>query len=76
MPFNTFSLSFRFLVIKKPCDPMMSMTTSTSLPPLSPNKKIYRGESEGSTLTTGTSSIWEDEMGAASDQLFFVTSYR
>jgi hypothetical protein len=54
---------------------MMSMT-STSLPPLSPNKKIYRGESEGSTLTTGTSCIWEDEMGAASDQLFFVTSYR
>jgi hypothetical protein len=55
--------------------PMMSMT-SNSLPPLTPNKKISRGESGGSTLTTGTSAIWEDEMGAASDQLFFVTSYR
>jgi hypothetical protein len=56
----------------------MSMT-KTSLPSLSPNKKILRAGSEGSALsigTTGASGIWEDEMGAASDQLFFVTSYR
>jgi hypothetical protein len=38
----------------------MMLDDQQSLPPLTPTKKISRGESEGSTPTTGTSAIWED----------------
>jgi hypothetical protein len=50
----------------------MTTTTTTTLPPLTDHKKLYRNESN---LTVATS-VWDDEMGATSDQLFFVTGYR
>lgn len=45
---------------------------------MTPQKAVFRGESTSSNLSekSDKSPVWGDEMGATSDQLFFVTSYR
>ena len=75
LPFPFFFSLFRFLIIL-----VVGLTVflSTTIPTHGTQQLATSTMSIAlrSCVTSSNSSVWDDEMGATSDQLFFVTSYR